>query len=1664
MATVWLALRADVRRRWAALLSLAVLLGLIGGVVLTAAAGARRTDTAYPRLLTWANASQVGIVPENTGFTGYYRALARLPHIAAMTTVSIYNVVLSPRNPAMVNLMSSPDGAMGVSVDRVKILAGRPYDPKAPGQAMVDQQMASTEHLTPGSTLRLYGVPSAPSGAPEYSKAVTLTFRVTAIVVFDDEIVPTGTNNTLRTAVVSSPFTATTAAANLSGGDEAAVRLQPGASQTAFTSAAEALAKRYPGTGGNIIPLPLSDQVNATERAIRPEAIALVVFAGLAGLIALAVIGQLLSRQLALDAAEFPVLRALGVQRAALVTLSLARLGIVTVTGAIVAVAVAIAASPLMPIGPARLAEPHPGVEVNLAILGAGFAAIALLPLAVLIPPAWRAARQAQGPLGLADPTDRQSRPSRLAAALTHAGSVTGGAGVAMAFEPGHGRTAVPVRSALAGSIIAVAALAAAAVFGASLIGLVSTPRDYGQNWVQEVDFNFGTSSPAQGAQMAHAITGLDGYAAGNYGQLTIDGKIVPAIGLDQVRGGGYLTLLAGRAPTAPDEIAVGAQTLRAIGASLGQTITVTVNQDTTGGPGPAHRMRVVGIGVLPAFSRGSFAPTGLGAGAVVAASVLSAGARESTTDSPCTPGGLCYNFFLLRYKPGADLAAEAAMITKVLTANGCPVGSCIVPAVADQRPGDIKNYASIRDTPLALAVVLAVLAIGTLAHVLLTGVRRRRRDLALLKTLGFTRRQVLGTVAWEASAFAAVALLVGLPLGVVAGRWAWALFANAAGVSAAATVPLATVLLAVPATLLAANLIAAVPGWEAARLRPALVLRTELPEQMATVWLELRADLRQRWRPLLSLALLLGLIGGVVLTAAGGARRTDTAFPRLLSWANASQVDIVPAGNGYVGDYYAALAKLPQVAKLSTAVLYQVVLPTAKHADNNQVTAMSSPDRTFGVTVDRAKVVAGRPFDPAATGQAMIDSQLAALEHVGPGGTLHLVGVPNDPKTGSPDWAKRVPLAFRVTAVVVFDTQVVPIGGGSGSGNVEPTALVSSFPVPGAATTMSYGNEAAIRLRPGATVDSLSRAATALAKRYPDTNGQILTVSQATQQAATQQAIRPQAIALAAFAALAGLITLVVIGQLLSRQLALDSAEFPVLRAIGATRASLVALSLARLAIVTLSGGVLAVAVAIAASPLMPIGPARLAEPHPGVEVNLAILAPGFAAIALLPLALLAGAAWRAARAAGGPLGVAEPVQQERRSRIGGALTRAGSVTGGVGVAMAFEPGRGRTAVPVRSALAGSVIAVAALTAAAAFGTSLVALISTPHDYGQNWDAQLDAEFGGVPGPLGARVIAAEPAVTGYASGNYGQLLIDGQVVPAIGLDQPAGGGYLTMLAGSPPGAPDEIALGAQTLRAIHAHVGDTISVTAEQVAAGIPAVHREMRVTGVTVLPAFGRGTFTPTGLGTGAVTTASVLSVLLVPDATTLCRTKATCYNFFLLRYRPGTDTSAAAATLIASVTRASCPPGSCAVTADQRPSDIKDYASVRDTPLVLAAALIVFAVGTLAHVLLTGVRRRRRDLALLKTLGFARSQVLGVVAWEATAFAVVALLIGLPLGVLAGRWAWAYFANAAGAPAGATIPLTAVLLAVPVTLVLANLIAAWPGWTAARLRPALVLRTE
>jgi hypothetical protein len=817
----------------------------------------------------------------------------------------------------------------------------------------------------------------------------------------------------------------------------------------------------------------------------------------------------------------------------------------------------------------------------------------------------------------------------------------------------------------------------------------------------------------------------------------------------------------------------------------------------------------------------------------------------------------------------------------------------------------------------------------------------------------------------------------------------------------------------------------------------------------MGSVRLVLRADLRGRWRPLLGLALLLGLIGGVVLTAATGARRTDTAYPRLLRWASASQVDIIPARTGQTG-FYAALRRLPQVAAMSVEGLYQMALPVRHGLPTAPVETLSSTDGLMGTSVDRVKIVAGHPFRRGPGGQAMVDRRLALQEHLRPGSILRLLAVPNDPSTGIPDLRHAVPLSFRVSAVVVFDTQIVPATKTYGL----PTALLSPpFTSTRMARSTSYGDQAAVRLAPGASLAAFQATASRLAAQYPGT-GKLNIVDLSDGVTATQNAIHPVAVALAAFAALTGLIALAVIGQLLSRQLTLDAAEFPILRSLGMTRARLAGLSLVRMSLPTVTGGLLSVVIAIAASPLMPIGPARLAEPSPGMTVNLAFLGAGFALIALLPLVVAAPSAWRAAARAGGPSGVAEPAAAARPSRVGPALGVAGSVTGGVGVRMAFEPGHGRTAVPVRSAVASITIAVAAVTASAIFGASLVGLVSAPARYGQNWAGQLDFGFGAAPPGLASQIMKTQRAVTGYAAGDYGQVTMDGRTIAAVGIDPLRGHGYLTMLTGTAPTGPGEIAFGEQTLRALHRQVGDTVRIL-------INGRARLMRISGEAVFASFSRGGFAATGLGTGAATSASVLSV---PFSPTGCVHGDTCYNFVLMRMRPGTDTRRVAQRLQAAAIRSGCPIGSCAVSTDQRPSDIRNDTGVRDTPLILGAVLALLGIGTLAHVLLTSVRRHRRNLAVLKTLGLRRRQVLGVVLWQADALAAVALALGLPLGILAGRWSWALFARSLGVAATPAIPAPLILAAIPVTLLLAILIAAGPGRAAARIRPAVVLRAE
>ncbi|HEV8276193.1 MAG TPA: hypothetical protein VGQ26_10930, partial [Streptosporangiaceae bacterium] len=186
-------------------------------------------------------------------------------------------------------------------------------------------------------------------------------------------------------------------------------------------------------------------QAAAVQRAIRPQAVALALFALVLGLTALLIVGQAATRLLATSSLDTPALAALGLTRRQLTAAGLIKVGVAAAIGAAVAAGVAAAASPLMPIGAARLAEPDPGVSADALVLAAGAAVIVVLLVAWAVWPAWRlASTGTRENRALAGPGLR----SRLTASLAGAGApLTATTGVRLALEPGRGRTAVPVRA-----------------------------------------------------------------------------------------------------------------------------------------------------------------------------------------------------------------------------------------------------------------------------------------------------------------------------------------------------------------------------------------------------------------------------------------------------------------------------------------------------------------------------------------------------------------------------------------------------------------------------------------------------------------------------------------------------------------------------------------------------------------------------------------------------------------------------------------------------------------------------------------------------------------------------------------------------------------------------------------------------------------------------------------------------------------------------------------------------------------------------------------------------------------------------------------------------------------------------------------------------------------
>jgi hypothetical protein len=861
VAAVWMAARAQLRQRWGATVALVLLVGLAGGVVIAAVAGASRTDSAMRRFVRFSRPEDAfvsvnGPTPAGTNtlegpppdttpeqMQAYVdktladrNALVHLPQVAEAGRAPY--MLLSPdkggRELGAINPFAAADGHAFRTIDRPKVLHGRLAKLDRADEAVVDDITARLRHLHVGSRLTMWSyttqanLNAATSGFGHFPPpdGPAYTFRIVGIVRSPAEV------NNLPASVVRDALyegqggmVLTPAflqkwsndqgqpAEALPGIEGFRVRFRPGADIVAFERELPALDIRPEDVhiGGSDI----QNAAQKAQKAIHLEALGLLVFAGLAGLAALLMVGQALARQVMTDAEDNRTLAALGLGRPALVGIAMARALVIALGAAVVAVALAVVLSPLTPIGVARRAEIHPGLSINVAALALGFVAVGVLTLGRALLPAWRASATHTDDIA----EETTVRPGALTSAI--ATSRLGPAavvGVGMSFERGRG---LAFRTALLGTLVAVAGVVAAVTFGVSLHHLVDSPRQQGWNW--DVTVGNPNTQPYSGdptgvslhdqmVAMLRANPHVGEFSGFTLADgITVNGQPIQLVGIEKLAGSVTNTFVEGRAPVADGEIALGRDPLNKIRAHVGQMVTVKA-------AGLPVVMRVVGVSLQP--TAGDLSPR-LSEGG----SVTLAGLQRIIPPTAATVDGrqvLIPNTpvlqFAVRFRPGTS---KTLGVQSLVQDFGREV-------LAPYPGGEVGNLARVDFLPYVLAGVLVVLAVGALGITLLTSVRRHRRDLAVLKTIGFVRPQVSATVAWQAATLAIAAVIVGVPAGVALGRWTWRLVANSAGSVSPPVVPMGAVLTIVPATLALAILLASRPAWAAGRVQPARVLKAE--------------------------------------------------------------------------------------------------------------------------------------------------------------------------------------------------------------------------------------------------------------------------------------------------------------------------------------------------------------------------------------------------------------------------------------------------------------------------------------------------------------------------------------------------------------------------------------------------------------------------------------------------------------------------------------------------------------------------------------------------------------------------------------------------------------------------------------------------------------------
>jgi len=774
------------------------------------------------------------------------------------------------------------------------------------------------------------------------------------------------------------------------------------------------------------------------------------------------------------------------------------------------------------------------------------------------------------------------------------------------------------------------------------------------------------------------------------------------------------------------------------------------------------------------------------------------------------------------------------------------------------------------------------------------------------------------------------------------------------------------------------------------------------------------RSELGRRWKALVALGVIAGIAGGLALAAVSGARRTSTAYERWRKATLAPDAIVFGTQAGADNADYTPVLKLPEVVAGGQFELAQVGL-VGMH-----IGSLPPGDTQLYRTVARPLIREGRMPRPDRLDEVVVN-RFAATKlhlHVGQKVTINSALDRNAFYGLAPDdTGPRQP----ATIVGIGDSMIDYVFEQDQPGFDPPGLFLVNNP------QIQRAPNLVVRLKPGTDVAKFHERADA-ALNLPD--APVRDLAEDTKRFTHGTDLERTGLWL--FAAAVALAGLVLIGQALARTVYAMAEPAPALRALGFTHGNLVGGLLLPALLAAAVAAVVTLISAYILSARFPVGLARQLDPSLGYHFDWQVLIPGAIVVALLIMAGTAFAGWRAAVASEQPPPSTVGMPVLRRARNALPLPVA------LGTGLALQAGNGKRAIPVRPAIAGAVAGILGIVGALGLVRGIDDALHTPARSGQVWDVAItpDSPDRGESSYIDA--LRADKNVATAGEMFLAPQDINGAGLPVYTIKPVKSIKPFVVLSGRAPRTADEVSLGPATVKALHRHIGDTVRITGS-------FGPRTFRVVGTTLLAqtphaSFDQGAWvSPTGMD-------SLAKDLQAGDVV------------FVVNGRPGIKQSALVKELNAKFQGDEVDPNNTPV------QDVALLRNVRTLPEALAVFLALLGVAALGHALITTVRRRRHDLAVLRAMGLRPRQSAALIFWQAMTVAVVALAIGIPLGIIIGRVSWRWVANSTPLLYVPPLAALAILVAIPAAIVLANVLAAYPARRAASVRPAEVLRTE